>query len=278
VPHPDLAEQETIVDRLGRVREAGDIQEKVAAAADELKAALLASAFTRGLRGEAHRETELGPVPERWVEVRLADVGDVVTGTTPPTKEPKYYEGGDFPFITPGDIGHARAIESTQRHLTRAGLDAARSLPSGATCVVCIGATIGKVGLTTVVDSATNQQINAVIPSASYDPKFVFYALSFYADVFRRAATPGPIPLLSKGSFEQLSIHVTPDMGEQREIVAVLQVIDEKVSLHRARNVLLKELFFGLLRQFMANEADPDEVHDSAPSDGVTYLEEVLAT
>ena len=65
---------------------------------------------------------------------------------------------GAIPFITPGDLESDRPIKRT---VTDAGAEASRTVDAGATLVCCIGATIGKIGKSTV-RSAFNQQINAV--------------------------------------------------------------------------------------------------------------------
>ena len=62
------------------------------------------------------------------------------------------------PFITPGDLESDLTVK---RSLTDAGAKTSRTVGAGATLVCCIGATIGKVSMTTVC-SAFNQQINAV--------------------------------------------------------------------------------------------------------------------
>ena len=38
-----------------------------------------------------------------WQKVKISELGRVVTGKTPPTKQQQYYDG-DFPFITPSDL------------------------------------------------------------------------------------------------------------------------------------------------------------------------------
>lgn len=37
-----------------------------------------------------------------WREVRIGDIGDVVTGKTPSSKNPEYF-GDEIPFVTPTD-------------------------------------------------------------------------------------------------------------------------------------------------------------------------------
>ena len=66
VPQPSLAEQKAICCALGRVRDAIRLQNRSFVKAQALKRAALHHLFTRGLRGEAQKETEIGPMPEGW--------------------------------------------------------------------------------------------------------------------------------------------------------------------------------------------------------------------
>ena len=140
--------------------------------------------FTRGLRGEAQKETALGAVPKSWEFITVGKLGVVITGTTPLTKVKEYYEGGEIPFVSPGDMKHGSRIQATEKQITEEGLAVSRPLPAGTTCVVCIGATIGKVGRTTAKVCATNQQINAIVPSTDFDNGYVFYLLDFGRTIF----------------------------------------------------------------------------------------------
>ena len=63
VPKPTLGEQQAIGTVLGKAREAIRVQERSIVAAQELKLAAMQTLFTRGLRGEAQKETEIGRLP-----------------------------------------------------------------------------------------------------------------------------------------------------------------------------------------------------------------------
>src|SRR5437879_7884624 len=60
--------------------------------------------------------------------VALRDLGEIVTGTTPSTAVPAYFDG-PFQFITPGDIGDSKFVQHTARHLSEEGLRVCRELP-----------------------------------------------------------------------------------------------------------------------------------------------------
>ena len=59
-----------------------------------------------------------------WKECLLSDLGTVVGGATPSTKNPANYEGGTISWITPKDLADfkGRYIARGERMITDAGL------------------------------------------------------------------------------------------------------------------------------------------------------------
>jgi type I restriction enzyme, S subunit len=56
-----------------------------------------------------------------WSEIRVGDLGRVVTGKTPPSSAPECF-GHEYPFITPTDINDGQRSCATARFLSRIGL------------------------------------------------------------------------------------------------------------------------------------------------------------
>ena len=108
-----------------------------------------------------------------WPQIQLSDIGDVITGATPPSKMKEYFEG-NVPFVTPGDLETDKLVK---RSLSEEGALKSRVVNKGATFVCCIGATIGKISQAQEF-SAFNQQINAVQWGEKINPKYGYYALS----------------------------------------------------------------------------------------------------
>ena len=100
---------------------------------------------------------------EHWKTIRVGDTGKIVTGKTPPTSHEEFFNG-NVPFITPTDIDEETYSAKTERYLSDLACNTYGNylLPKGSICVVCIGATIGKICMTKE-PSFTNQQINRVI-------------------------------------------------------------------------------------------------------------------
>ena len=81
LPFPtfEYEEQTAIADSLELIQRLKTIQVQSMQTAAELKRAAMQTLFTRGLRGEPLKETEIGPVPESWITGRLDQFADIVS-------------------------------------------------------------------------------------------------------------------------------------------------------------------------------------------------------
>ena len=197
-------------------------------------------------------------LPHGWAWLKVADIGRIETGTTPPTNDPANY-GGDTPFFKPTDLEQGANVREAREHLSAKGRHAARILPAGTTLVTCIGATIGKTGLASV-ECATNQQINTISPEACLEPRFVYYAAIApnLNGLVKSEASATTLPILNKSKFEALPFPIC-SLPEQREIVRLLDeqftVIEQNereidAALKRSaalRQSILKKAFTGQL-------------------------------
>ena len=167
-----------------------------------------------------------------WGRAQLSNVGTIVTGSTPPTSDRSNY-GRDHMFVSPADLGRSKYVTTTDKMLSKIGFARTRRIPAGSTLFVCIGSTIGKVGLT-AEDLATNQQINSIIPNDSVDPEYLYYAANTLSSVVREQAGEQAVPLVNKSQFSAFEILVPP-FPEQRAIAEVLSDADTEIAQLRAK-------------------------------------------
>jgi type I restriction enzyme S subunit len=259
LPVLPLPEQRTIAAILSKIQQASETQEMIIERTKELKKSLMAKLFTEGLHGEELKETEIGLMPKSWEVVTVEDLGQIVTGTTPPTADPDNF-GLKYPFITPVDLGATKYIYKTQRYLSDKGLSLSRPLPKDSVLVTCIGSTVGKVGLTFIDDSISNQQINTIICGDRFDPQFVYYSLDFKSDYIRSLSTPSPVPILSKGKFTKALVGLPMDKDEQREMSKPLAALDTKMETANKKSVMLTALFKSMLHQLMTGQVRVNNV------------------
>lgn len=144
---------------------------------------------------------------DEWTTYKIGDLGKVVTGKTPSTKEPENFVG-EYPFITIPDLGDKVYIDSSERTLSDIGASKMKSLllPPNSVMMSCI-ATIGKCGITTK-PSFTNQQINSVICKPKIvDPLFLYYTFTQLGYELESAGGGGSVYTnVSKSRFSEISI------------------------------------------------------------------------
>ena len=182
-----------------------------------------------------------------WQECTIGDLGQIVTGKTPPTKNNEYW-GGKVMFITPKDIQATKHIFKTERYVTSEGKVAVRGaiLPKGSICVSCIG-NIGYLGITTE-ECISNQQINSIIVNENNDIDFVYYLLkSLWAYFKKYEGQSTALSILNKTQFSKIKVQI-PNIEVQKKIASVLKILDEKIELNNAINNNLLEQVLTLYR------------------------------
>src|SRR5437868_2178662 len=114
----------------------------------------------------------------KWEKVEIGQLGEIITGNTPPRKNPELY--GDYtPFIKPTDMEiDRRYTPNPEECYSELGFEKYRKtlIPKGSTCVVTIGS-IGKKMTQACCDCFINQAVNAIVPDDNYDKDFVYYLL-----------------------------------------------------------------------------------------------------
>jgi len=200
------------------------------------------------------KDSPLGRMPEEWEVTNIGKAGKVITGSTPPTANPKYY-GDCYLFISPGDITNSKFITDSQKKLSECGFKISRSVLPYSICVVCIGS-IGKVAMTKSI-CTTNQQINSIIPDINiFNPDALFYFVLFYSQTpLKHEAGLQVVPIVNKSRFSTIKIPLPP-LPEQHRIASILSQIDEviekeeryKEKLERIKQGLMQDLLTGKVR------------------------------
>ncbi len=273
---PPLMEQREIASILGALDDKLELNRRMNATLEAMARALFQSWFvdfdpvhakaegrqpvgmdaeTAALFPDSFEDSALGPIPKGWQLTNVKGIGDVITGKTPSTVDPRNF-GDDVPFITIPDMHNKTFATVTARRLSTFGAQAqpSKSLPAGTLCVSCI-ATPGLVIITAEV-AQTNQQINAVIPNDRDETYYWFWVLkNLGADISSHGSGGSVLSNLSKGGFESLQIMKPPTrlIKKYAKIVEPLfgkirAVALESESISVARDTLLPKLLSGDLR------------------------------
>ena len=186
--------------------------------------------------------------------VRLKDIGQIITGNTPPTSKPEYY--GDYmPFIKATDIpiGVKCTLVTEQSYSKLAAEKYKKSLvPKGSTCVVTIGS-IGKKMTYAHTDLFVNQAINAIVPKDLYDNEYIFYNVrcSVLPQLKKLdSGTTSGRENISKTSFSSIRIPVIKDKNVQRRIGVILSTYDSLIENNTKSIRLLEKMAENLYKEW----------------------------
>ena len=189
--------------------------------------------------------------------VRLADIGEIVTGTTPSTSNLEYYSSKDIPFYKPGDLSDSevRSLCIAQEFLSTCAKHVIRVLPKGSVLVSCIGI-IGKIGITTNTCTC-NQQINAIIPDENLvNNRYLAYAIISQKDRIRAIANAPIVPIINKTRFSNIRIPLVP-LDMQKSNVEILDTVSELLSLRKQQlaelDHLIRSIFYNMFGEPITN-------------------------
>ena len=184
---------------------------------------------------------------EEWEEKHLGNVGEIITGSTPSTKDTTNY-GGDKLFVSPADISSNRYISDTKIRLSNKGFSIGRYIQANSVLFVCIGSTIGKVAQNKV-ECITNQQINAIVPYEEHLSDFIYSILEYKASKIAALAGKQAVPIINKSLFSSISILIPLKKDEQQKIADCLSSLDELIEGTSRKVEILKEHKKGLMQQ-----------------------------
>ncbi|MBP6447979.1 MAG: restriction endonuclease subunit S [Saprospiraceae bacterium] len=195
-------------------------------------------------------------LPKGWSYKTIKDLGKVVTGNTPSSKNPEYF-GEVTPFVTPTDFKNfGKLIIGANRYLSVEGSNAmkTRLLPKHSIIVTCIGSDMGKVAINSI-ECVTNQQINSIIPNDKSYVDYLYYDLVYKYDYLRNIATGGStMPIINKSRFEEIEILI-PNSNVLENFQVLMDSFNSKIeenirqtqSLTQTRDTLLPKLMGGKL-------------------------------
>lgn len=212
---------------------------------------------------------------EGWKEVIIGDLGQVITGNTPPRKNPEYY-GEHTLFVKPTDVseGEKYTYYPEECYSELGFKKYIKSLiPKGSTCVVTIGS-IGKKMTKAHCDLFINQAMNAVIPNDNFDEEFVYYVLKFNLSQLKTfdSGTASGRENVSKSSFSNIKIKVPINKNVQRKIGEILSGYDDLIENNLKRIKILEEMAQQTYEEWFVRMRFPG--HESATINPETGLPE----
>ena len=217
---------------------------------------------------DSFEDSELGEIPKGWTVNKIKDLGKVICGKTPPTKDKENY-GYGFNFITIPDMHDQVFAFESSKTITDKGAKTLKGklLPEKTICVSCIATP----GLTVIIDkpSFTNQQINSIIPYAEYLTYFLFLNFRTLGSKISIYGGGGSVfENMSKSKFEEILIKI-PDEKILKYFENHLSPIFEKILTTSKENKILTEIRDTLLPKLISGELQIPDAENLVKEAGI---------
>lgn len=204
------------------------------------------------LRFPGHENTKIvDGVPEGWSVYPFSSKVDIMSGGTPKTSIPDYYNG-KIPFYTPKDSDGAFFAYKTQINITEGGLKNCNSrLYPPKTVIITARGTVGKTTIL-AVPMAMNQSCYALKMKENDAPYYLFFALNNEIKALQTMANGGVFNTIIGKTFDSINIQIPKDpliYGFEKTVRPFMEQIKNKLQanskLVEARDRLLPELMSG---------------------------------
>lgn len=260
VPMPPEAEQRRIAHVLGTVQQAIEQQERLIRSTTELKQALMQKLFTEGLRGEAQKETEIGPVPESWEVVKLESLADVRGGKRLPKGNALVSMDTGYPYIRVTDFkDNSVATEQVLFVPTDIQPTIKRYIIERDDIYISVAGSIGIVGMVPEELNGANLTENAnrlvVTDKRRVLPRYLMYWLDTEScqTEIKAQTLKNAQPKLGLGRIKTLPVAL-PTISEQEDIVHALDAVRQKRQVAERKRNALQDLFRTLLHELMTGK------------------------
>lgn len=190
-----------------------------------------------------------------YKKVKISDIGKIVSGATPKTKDVDNY-GGSIAWITPADLSGytSKYISHGSRNITQKGYDSCSThlMPRG-TVLFSSRAPIGYVAIAEN-PICTNQGFKSIVPNDDIDSEFLYYQLQYLRKKIQEKGSGTTFKEISGKVLGETDI-VVPSLEEQSRIVAHIEELfseldkavdtlkTTKEQLEVYRQAVLKEIF-----------------------------------
>ncbi|WP_231365110.1 restriction endonuclease subunit S [Treponema bryantii] len=194
---------------------------------------------------------------EEWKECTLSDLGTIVGGATPSTKDSSNYENGSIAWITPKDLStHTeRFISHGERNITEKGLKScsAQLMPPNS-ILFTSRAPIGYIAIAKN-EVCTNQGFKSIVPNKDTDFMFLYYLLRYNKDNIENLGSGTTFKEVSGSTMRNVPVKVPP-LPIQQKIAAILSSLDDKIELNNKINTNLEKQAQALFKKAFADKID----------------------
>lgn len=212
---------------------------------------------TAELFPSAMQDSELGDIPLEWSISQIGDEVTVVGGGTPSTKNPAFWDNGEFHWTTPKDLSNIadKVLIRTDRTITKAGLSKISSglLPVD-TVIMSSRAPVGYLALTKI-PVAINQGYIALKCSGTLSPEYVIQWATSVMDDIQQRASGTTFAEISKRNFKIIPV-ILPSPNLMETFSRNVSSYYSRIELNLKNSNCLSNLRDSLLPRLLSGELE----------------------
>lgn len=187
---------------------------------------------------------------------RLGDICTIVSGTTPKSSCPEYWDG-NISWVTPAELNDkSDVIYESQRKITKQAVTDSnlKSFPAG-TVLLSSRAPIGKVAIAGT-EMYCNQGFKNFICSDAIYNRYLYHFLKSKTEYLNSLGRGATFKEISKSIVEEIEIPL-PSLEKQRRIAATLDKVSDLIAKRRAQldklDLLVKARFVEMFGDVIHN-------------------------
>ena len=240
---PTLAEQQEIVQVLDTMSDIIRLREECISHAQDLIPALFQEMFGNPLTNDKN-------IPI----VRIDTVTKVVSGGTPSTQNPEYWDG-DIIWLTPKDLSgyNSMYISKGERNITDLGYkkSSAQMMPKGSVLFTS-RAPIGYVAIADT-DLCTNQGFKSFIPAEAIKSEYLYQLLKMSKEKIINMSSGATFKEISGSRIKELKIPLAP-IELQEQFAIKVREINSYIEEQQEELENAKQMFQSLLHHAFTGE------------------------
>jgi type I restriction enzyme S subunit len=197
-------------------------------------------------------------LPNKWITVRLGEIGDWGAGSTPLRSNSLFYDG-EINWFKSGELNNGIIDYESNEKITEFAIkkSSLRLNNPGDVLIAMYGATIGKTGILNI-SGTTNQAVCACTPFSCIGSSYLHLLLKALKDTFINQGEGGAQPNISRVKIRN-QVFGLPPREEQKAIVEVVETLFKEVEqleqLTLERITLKEDFVTSALNQLTKNNA-----------------------
>ena len=181
---------------------------------------------------------------------RLSDIVEIISGGTPKTSIPEYWDG-NIPWLSVNDFaGDSRWVYSAEKSITDLGVrKSSTKILNKGDLIISARGTVGELA-ELAVPMAFNQSCFGLRGKNNTDTEYLYYLLKYNMPKIKIVANGATFGTIVLDTFDRIKIESVKDLPTQQKIAGILSKYDEAIENNNKRIKLLEQMAQNLYKEW----------------------------